>query len=126
MINENGETLIEHHTKYKELHGVDETVWMTDSEHKKLHFKLRSKGKCNVPVAKLTKISIAAHARTKKRIKSRIEYTKKNMQSIEFFESMGANVQFIERITLNHATDNVSCYAWFLGTHGNKLPIINI
>ena len=33
--------LIEHHTKYKEIHGVDETVWITRSEHSKLHIRLR-------------------------------------------------------------------------------------
>jgi len=33
--------LIEHHTKYIETHGVDETVWITISDHHKIdHRKL--------------------------------------------------------------------------------------
>lgn len=118
--------MVEHHIHYKEIHGFDETVWLTDSEHKKLHFRLRKEGKCNVSVAKLTRISIAAHNRTKKEKKFRSEYNKKNMQCIEFFDSVGVNVQFTERITYNHVTGNVSCYAWFYGRHGKNLPIINI
>jgi hypothetical protein len=37
----NLEQLIEHHVKYKEIHGVDETIWMTRSEHLLLHARLR-------------------------------------------------------------------------------------
>lgn len=57
---------IEHHSKYKEMHGFDETTWMTKSEHKKLHARLRKSGKCNVPVDELRRISKIAHSRTKK------------------------------------------------------------
>ena len=48
MLNENGETLIEHHTHYKELHGFDRTVWMTRSEHTKLHNRLRQEDKYGI------------------------------------------------------------------------------
>ncbi len=58
--------LVEHHIKYKEIHGYDETVWITQSEHKKLHSRLRKEGKCNVSVDELHKISTAAHGRTDK------------------------------------------------------------
>ena len=58
--------LVEHHTHYKEIHGFDKTVWLTDSDHKKLHNKLRKENKCNVPVDELSKISKSAYARTKK------------------------------------------------------------
>ena len=30
MINEQGELMVEHHVKYLEIHGVDETEWMTN------------------------------------------------------------------------------------------------
>ena len=56
--------LIQHHKKYKEIHGVDEIVMMTRSEHSKLHIRLRREGKCNVPVDELKKISGAARGRT--------------------------------------------------------------
>ena len=68
------EKSIEHHTNYKEIHGFDETTWMTDSEHKKLHFRLRKSGKCNIPVDELRKISKLAHSRTKKSIETRRKY----------------------------------------------------
>ena len=60
----NSEELIEHHTHYKEIDGYDETVWMSRSEHSKLHIRLRKEGKCNIPSKKLAKISMAAHNRT--------------------------------------------------------------
>lgn len=58
--------LIEHHVKYKEIHGIDETIWLTTSEHVKLHNRLRKEGKCNVPAEKLAKISQKAYRRTEK------------------------------------------------------------
>jgi len=66
MINMDGETLIEHHVKYKEIHGYDETIWMTWSEHTKLHRRLRNEGGCNITPDKLKKISNAAYSRTNK------------------------------------------------------------
>lgn len=68
------EKLIEHHTKYKEIHGKDETIFMTLSEHQKLHIRLRKEGKCNIPSDKLNKISTRAHQRTEKYIE---KYNKK-------------------------------------------------
>ena len=55
--------LLFHHTKYKELQGVDEGVFLSNSEHKKLHKRLRREGKCNIPGPVLAKISQAAHKR---------------------------------------------------------------
>ena len=124
------EHMIEHHIKYKEIHGVDETVWMTTSEHVKLHNKLRKEDKCNVPVDTLTKISVAAYHRTEKRLKYNTEYGKKYnknyIEKIDFIDTPGANTQFSERITYNYATGNISYSAWFRGAHGYKLPIVSI
>ena len=58
--------MIQHHIKYLELHGVDEIVEITRSEHLKLHNRLRREGKCNVPVDVLRKISRAARERSPK------------------------------------------------------------
>ena len=55
--------LVRHHIKYKEIHGVDEVVLMTRSEHFKLHRRLRDTGKCTIPSDDLCKISIAAAKR---------------------------------------------------------------
>lgn len=81
--NENGECLVEHHVKYKELHGVDETVWLTKGEHRKLHNRLRREGGCNVPVEELCKISTAACARTPKRKKQAKEYNEKHAEELK-------------------------------------------
>ena len=118
--------MVEHHIHYKEIHGFDETVWMTDSAHKNLHRRLRNEGKCNIPVKELTKISMAAHDRTDKRKKSRLKYNQDNMPFIEFNESFGTNTALHERIVFNRITGNVAYYARFRGKHGKILPIINI
>jgi hypothetical protein len=49
-----------HHTKYKEIHGVDEGFWLTASKHKRLHCRLRIEGKCKIPSMELNKFSVAA------------------------------------------------------------------
>lgn len=135
----NHEGLIEHHVKYKEMHGVDKTIWMTWSEHKLLHNRLRREGKCNVPVDKLHKISTAACQRTEKwklaRVKylhtekgrrSRKEYGKKALQWIDFYETLMKNVRLYEILTYNSLTGNISWSARFKAENGKKLYYIDI
>lgn len=64
-----GSRLVEHHTKYIELHGEDETVFITHTEHVRLHKKLRREGKCKIHSKILRRISSAALKRTEKFIK---------------------------------------------------------
>jgi len=55
--------LIEHHTKYIETHGIDETVWITISDHHKIdHRKLFPM----VTQRELASISSRAYKRTQK------------------------------------------------------------
>ena len=69
--------MVEHHIHYKEIDGYDETVWMTKSEHSKLHIELRKRGECDIPPKRLAKISMAAHSRTESGKKaSRIKSSK--------------------------------------------------
>lgn len=63
--------LIEHHTKYKEIHGKDETIFISHGEHIRLHRRLRREGKCNIPPKELEKISNRAGWRTEKFINRR-------------------------------------------------------
>ena len=56
--------LEQHHVKYKEIHGIDAIVMLTQSAHRQLHARLRREGKCNIPVDELDKISKAAHTRS--------------------------------------------------------------
>ena len=152
MINVNGETLIEHHTKYKEIHGVDETVWLTDSEHKKLHKKLRKEGTCNVSVDVLRKISKSAYTRTEKGKKTlkdyrnseqgkatkskynqsnkqketRKKYHKNHLQQFNFYKACGEGVQLYERIGYNNKTGVSAYHSRFVPMKGYKLPMKNI
>ena len=138
MINENGETMVEHHTHYKEIHGYDKTVWMTKSEHVKLHIRLRNSGKCTVSPDELNKIANAAGNRTDKgKIrcrkhqeiyrqsaygkKHRREYEINNQQHIYFTESPEYGIELKERITYNYTTGSISYISGFYGTGGNKL-----
>lgn len=106
--------MIEHHTKYKEIHGYDETVWMTWSEHQKLHQQLRKEGKCTIPSDELRKISNAANSRTEKNQKYNKEYEKTHHRSrkvIGFTDIMMSGVRHIERIVYNETTSSlfISC-----------------
>lgn len=76
--------LVEHHVKYKELHGYDETVWMIRSEHKILHNRLRLEGKCTID---LNKISDNAYNRTTKRIEANREYSKIYQSRLNYVRS---------------------------------------
>lgn len=134
MINENGETMVEHHVKYLELHGLDETKWMTRSEHNRLHHRLRKEGKCNVPVNELIKISSVAHNRTQKAIKYRQSDKRKKqktinrqaVQNIDFYESPLPNIRFHERISYNHRIGTVCYSSCFYPGSGHFLPYIDI
>lgn len=118
--------LIEHHVKYKEIHGHDETVWMTQSEHKKLHIRLRNEGKCNVPVDELRIIAISAHGRTNRCKKIKRKYELKNRCHKSFTKALVPNIEFRELIRYNRKTGNIYYHSRFCGTHGNRLPIVYI
>lgn len=146
------EKLIEHHVKYLEIHGVDETVWLTISEHVKLHNRLRRERKCNIPPKELGKIARAAHRRTPKHKANRAAYAqtpkakaaqaayqqmpkgkaaraaykKKNTQTFNFSEPPCPNVQFREQIRYNHKTGSVGYSTVFIGINGHKLPVVDI
>lgn len=120
------ERMVEHHIKYKELHGVDETIWMTNGEHEKLHRLLRKEGMCNVPVEELTKISASAQRRTDKSKKRNKEYYKMNIRRVNFYSAPGPNVRLLERITYNLKTETIRYSANFFTRHDFKLPVIDI
>lgn len=144
--------LIEHHTHYKEIHGYDKTIWLTKSEHVKLHIRLRKESKCNVPVDELHKISSDARERTDKRKKyikkynqtdkrkecikkySRSEHGKKirreyqtqNIRQWVFSDVIKTNVKHIERIRYNKHTGNICIDCGFRASTGKKLYYIII
>lgn len=117
--------LVEHHIKYKEIHGVDKTTWMTMSEHKLLHLSLRRNGKCNIPSETLRVISNKAHSRTKKTKEYRNcfakKYTHDNLYQFMFKTCYPTNMRLIENLIINKKTGAIRFYSGFVGHHGIKL-----
>lgn len=92
--------LLEHHTKYKEIHGVDETIWMTRSEHQKLHRRLRRDGRCKIPVDELSQIADRAFNRTKK-IRERQKKYNQNVKRYVVTETVLPYCQLVQIISYN-------------------------
>lgn len=114
--------MVQHHVKYLELHGVDEVIMLTDSEHKLLHARLRRQGKCKVPVNDLKKIVLAAHRRTD----MCKEYHQNNIGKIYFTETVGKNIRLCEQLSYNNNTGSVYYSAAFGGYNGYTLPVIGV
>jgi len=125
IVNGN-ERIVHHHTKYKEIHGVDEVIIITESEHKIIHNRLRKEGECNIPVDELKLISTMASERTDKRKKYKTNYLNNVVQNIYFNEPLSKNTHLFEWIVYNHKTGEVYFRSYFRSTIGYKLPVINI
>jgi hypothetical protein len=133
------DNLIEHHVKYKEIHGYDETVWITRSEHLKLHRRLRQESKCNISAKELSKISKAASGRTIKQKEIQKEWVRSNRykeiqkryrnearEYLIFYETVAPNCLLKEEIQYNSETGNTTYVSYFVGNHGLKLYEVNL
>lgn len=133
-----GRYLIEHHTKYKEIHGMDESIWMTPSEHRSLHNRLRKEGKCNIHPEELANISLRASKRGKRFLNSILEYDKtekKRLYRSEYYrnnvkhkvyqKTLATNVILYEDITYNIKTNTLTVTSRFKGNR-TTLPVIQI
>lgn len=129
------EQMVEHHTHYKEIHGYDKTVWMTRSEHFKLHQRLRKNGECNVPADEMKRIASAACHRTDKSkerkrkpeyIKYRRDYHLKNIWRKQYVTPMMPNIRLDITIRYNIATNHISLSSGFYGTNNKKPLVIDI
>jgi hypothetical protein len=106
--------LVNHHTKYKEIHGKDEIVLMEKGEHAALHYRLRKCGKCTVPVKQLFKISMTAQRRE----------IKKKQTRFVFRTTMSKNIRLREDWILNDS--GILCIAArFEPNHKAKIYTIN-
>ena len=126
MTNLQNNGMIEHHIKYKEIHGVDETVWLTKSEHIKLHKRLRRENKCTVPVNELSKISHAACRRTTKGKQNNLNYIKNNSCILRFSSAIMTNINLIEVWRYYGKGDSFSCSSFFMASSGNKDKLLII
>lgn len=77
------EELIEHHIHYKEIDGYDETIWMTRSNHKLLHNRLREEGKCNISAEEMRSMASSASSRTEKSKQYHREWYQENKERIK-------------------------------------------
>jgi len=105
--------LVLHHAKYKEIHGVDETVWMERGEHNKLHKKLRKDGKCKIATKDLRKISLAARKRTDIDKQNQIKYRKEVYYYFRFTQKVQRGWWIDEQIRYNTNSGNVGCACYF-------------
>ena len=99
--------LVQHHVKYKEIHGEDIIKMLSYSEHKKLHIRLRKEGKCTIPVKELKKIVAKAHKRTKGYKTWNHNYNILGDRRITFIDTPMKNIQFIEEIRYNEYTGEI-------------------
>lgn len=118
--------LIQHHIKYKEIHGIDEIKLMTKRDHLALHRKLRKERLCLIPVEKLAKIACSAHKRTKLAKEKNKTYHLKILQHIFFTTTIEPSTALRERLTYNTNTGNVTWWADFTGTGGHHLKVIYV
>ena len=125
--------MVQHHRKYKELHGEDEVVMMDRGEHIRLHQRLRRSKKCLVPATELRAISNAAYLRTEKGKKNKRKNTQRRNRLLnniknhfEFLETIGINVRLRERVVVNPNTGSISYGSWFMSSNGKKLRVIDI
>lgn len=132
--------LIEHHNRYEEIHGYDESIWMTRGEHKDFHYHLRKDGKCNIPSNELAKISHRATSRTEKcktymkeiyktenYKKHKSDYSKAYIMRVMFTETLARNIRFYEEILYNIKTCTLTVSSGFSNQgHGKKLLIVDI
>jgi len=128
--------MVHHHVKYNEIHGIDEVVMMTRSDHAKLHRRLRRENKCNIPSKELGKITRAAYQRSElgklahathiksdkgkltyaanaeHRKKTMIKYNGKNIKQITFYCAADVGIFVAERISFNSKTGNIIVSTW--------------
>lgn len=110
--------LVEHHIKYKEIHGVDETIWIPFGQHVQLHKRLRSEGKCSISPKELGAISARAKCRTNK-----YKYRRKTLQ---FTDTIMEHVQLVEEICYDIRSGHVYTRIRFRANNSLKLLNINI
>lgn len=97
--------LVEHHTKYIETHGIDETVWISYGEHERINHRILFP---NHTIEELRNISNAANGRTSKHKKQMKKYWNKNIQTKVFILRVHKYAYVHQKILYNNATENMT------------------
>lgn len=126
--------LEQHHIKYEEIHGEDEIVMLSRSEHRLIHRELRADGAKPIPV----NVIQAAHQRSPERKKYYENYcrskcgkrTIKNLREkcrrIHFSEPLGNYTGLYEEIRYNPDTGSVTYSSMFRAVKGRKLIMVDV
>jgi len=117
--------IVQHHVKYKEIHGKDEIVLLTKGAHRALHNRLRREGRCNIPSDILAKISDKARGRTLHAKQYLKNYRLNNEYEFSFLESVYPDIQLYEKIRYNRKIGTVSFRTGFAQFRGQKLYYIS-
>jgi len=99
-------TKINHHTKYKEIDGVDELIEMRVSEHIKFHRKLAKNGN-KIP------LDICVRAGNRRQFKD-------NYSFIDLSENVAPYISLFERLRINKKTGNINFQSYFHSERGLK------
>jgi len=108
--------LMIHHTHYKEIHGVEKTIFLCNHCHQLLHINLRKEGKCNIPPNDLYKIHTLSDSYKKKKA----DYKKENIFRKSYSIPIGDNISIRETTTYNKNTDKLKIISEFHSTKYNK------
>lgn len=118
--------LVAHHVKYKEIHGIDEIIWLTPSEHKKLHIKLsKTEGYIKPSKEIIIKAKNRASQNRPYRLKyrqserckeKRQHYIHDHIFTLHFTENMGYKLRLMESIVYNTNTGDIMVTSCFYST----------
>ncbi len=114
--------LINHHVKYKEIHGIDETEKVTRREHMILHGRPVVGMKSNNPIPR--KIAVAAGNRIHMPAHNKIIHDKRN--TIDFNDRIDKNIVLRETMIVNPSTNTITWSSRFIGDHGRKIIGVDI
>jgi hypothetical protein len=98
-----------HHTKYKEIDGVDEIVQITRSEHNLIHTP-----------------SVKNKLRIDKTIIKKAHSRKENLitPAIDFYETMCSNIRLVETIKYRPSSGSIWIVSRFQGNNGYTIKTI--
>lgn len=144
-------TVIQHHTKYKELDGEDVIEMVTPAEHRKIHGKRslalqygisseefriiqrRAHGRSPTAHAVARKYSQSEKGTTRRRVYQRtqpqrartVDYHKENVHCFYFYDNIEPSLRLSETVLYNKKTGKVWVESRFMATNGKKLFVIN-
>ena len=108
--------IVNHHLKYKEIHGFDKTILLCRSCHKILHNKIRKEGLCGVSPEEINKYSCRASKEfNRKKIK---------LQRIDFTIGMEADIALHELLEYDYQTGKIIFKSFLMEQMKNRYYLL--